>query len=92
MQLHISQDRNNIFKVFQSLKLTTHHVLVTGAERTLQHGILCSPGLHKKNHFLQLLISQTRNNIFEVFQSLKLTTQYVLLAEQGGPRFVEHLP
>ena len=63
---------------------------MVGAIGILQCWILHSPGLHKKNHFLQWLISQDRNNIFEVFQSLKSSTHYVLLAEQGGPRFVEH--
>ena len=44
----ISQDRNNIFKVFQSLKPSTHFVLVTGAIETLQEEILHTPGLYKQ--------------------------------------------
>ena len=84
LQLLISQARNNIFEVFQSLKLTTHHVVVTGALGPLQYGILHTPGLHKKNHFLQMLISQSRNNILEVFQSLKLTTHHVVVTGALG--------
>ena len=55
----ISQARNNIFNFFQSLKLTTHQVQLTGAIGTLQEAILHTPGLHKKTHFLQMLISQS---------------------------------
>ena len=58
----ISQDRNNIFEVFQSPELTTHHVFqslkpttqhvqVTCTLGTLQCGILHSPGLHKNPTF-----------------------------------------
>ena len=53
----ISQARNNISQVFQSPKLTTHHVLVTGAIETLQCGILHTPGLHKKIIFAIAYIS-----------------------------------
>ena len=84
MQLLISHARNNIFKVFQSLKPTTGYVLVTGAIGTLQEVILCSPESHKKNHFLQMLISQDRNNIFLVFQGTKPTNHYVLLTGAQG--------
>ena len=47
--------RKNLFKVFKSLKLTTHYVLVTGAIGTLQCGILHSPGLHKKITFCKCI-------------------------------------
>ena len=42
----ISQARDNIFHLFQSLKPTTKYVQVTGALGTLQELILHSPGLH----------------------------------------------
>ena len=64
LQLLIFQDGNNIFEVYQSLNPTTGYVLLTGALGTLQELILRSPESPKKNHFLQLLISQARNNIF----------------------------
>ena len=51
----ISQARNNIFKLFQSLKQSTHYVLLTGAIGTLQCGILHSPELHKKITFCNFL-------------------------------------
>ena len=43
LQWLISQDRNNIFKFFQSLKPSTHYVLLTGAIGTLQCSLLESP-------------------------------------------------
>ena len=47
LQLLISQARNNIFMVFQSLKPSTHYVQITGALGTLQEVILCPPELQK---------------------------------------------
>ena len=57
LQLLLSQARNNIFQVFQSLKSSTHHVQVTDAIGTLQYGILCPPELHKKPLFAIAYIS-----------------------------------
>ena len=53
----ISQARNNILKVFQSLKLTTYNVLVTGdiGPYNEQWVILHPPGLHKKTTFYKCL-------------------------------------
>ena len=51
----ISQSRNNILEFFQSLKLTTHQVQLTGAIVTLEEAILHSPGLHKKITFCNCL-------------------------------------
>ena len=55
LQLLIIQARNIIFKVFQSPKLTTHHVLLTGAIGTLQYGILHTPESPKKPTFCKCL-------------------------------------
>ena len=57
---------------------------MTCALGTLQELILHSPGLHKKTHFLQMLISQARNNISKIFQSQKPTTHRVLLTGAIG--------
>ena len=88
MQWLLSQARNNIFQLFQSLKPTTHDVQVSDALGPLQCVILHSPQLHKsyiKKSFLQLLLSQARNNIFQLFQSLKPTTHDVQVTSALGP-------
>ena len=69
----ISQSRNNILEFFQSLKLTTHQVLLTGALGTLQEAILHTPGLHKKPTFANAYISVMKQH----FQGLpKPRTNY----------------
>ena len=55
LQMLISQAGNNIFKVFQSPELATHHVLWTGAIGTLQEVILHTPGSPKKPIFCKCL-------------------------------------
>ena len=61
---------------------------MTGALGILQELILHSPGLLKSYKKSLLEIAY----ILGLKQSLKPSTHHVLLTEQGGPRFVEHLP